>query len=77
MFSTTQLGVQCSNKECGEVMGVDGFVHIYLLTGEIAMHLFYGFDSLISQDTLQNLNYVHQRLGMEANTKDNKYRFTS
>lgn len=38
-------------KECAEV-GVGGFVHIYLLTGEIAMHLFYGFYPLISQDTL-------------------------
>lgn len=39
------------------------YVHIYLLTGEIAMHLFYGFDPLVGKDTLQRKNYVGQILG--------------
>lgn len=59
----TQFGVQCLNKECAGAQWLGVFVRIHLFTGEIAMHLLYGFDPLISQDTLQNFNYVHQSLG--------------
>lgn len=51
------------------------YVHSYLLTGEIAMHLFYGFDSLVGKDTLQRKkkNYVDQILGY---TKTDIYRLS-
>lgn len=36
--------------------------HSYLLTGEIAMHLLYGFNPLIRQYALQQNNYISQSL---------------
>lgn len=55
-------------------MGVGGAVHVYLFTGEVAMHLFYGFDPLISQDTLQHLN--HKRKNLSYINKQTKKIYT-
>lgn len=59
---------EVSKKKCVEMEDLHRATWVlwsgnsYLLTGEIAMHLLYGFNPLIRQYALQQNNYVSQSL---------------